>query len=82
MANPNIPSWRMVRTRTAKLVLTRNAQGTVIAREYYNLVNDPNELTNLLGDGNAANDPPASTISSLTSTLNAFSTCKGAACVR
>jgi arylsulfatase A-like enzyme len=81
-ANPNIPSWRMVRTRTAKLVLTRDATGAVIAREYYDLVNDPDELTNLLGDGNAANDPPASTITSMTSALTAFSTCTGAACVQ
>ena len=36
-ANPNIPSWRMVRTRTAKYVQTYNTSGGVIAREYYNL---------------------------------------------
>ena len=42
-ANPNIPSWRMVRTATAKYVQTYNPQGAVIAREYYNLTADPAE---------------------------------------
>jgi N-acetylglucosamine-6-sulfatase len=81
-ANPNIPSWRMIRTATTKYVHTYNAQGAVIAREYYNLANDPAENTNLLGDASTANDPPATTVSSLTSRLNAFATCVGAACVR
>jgi arylsulfatase A-like enzyme len=82
VANPNIPSWRMIRTSTVKYVHTYDAQGAIIAREYYNLTNDPNELTNLLGDSNAGNDPPASTLSSLVSQLNSFATCSGAGCVR
>ena len=81
-ANPGVPSWRMVRTRTAKYTQLRNPQGDVIAREYYNLTNDPAENLNLLGDSTSANDPPASTISSMTSTLNAFATCSGAGCVK
>ncbi len=80
-SNKNIPSWRMVRTANAKYVQTYSATGAVIAREYYNLTNDPAENTNLLGDGNAANDPPASTINNLTTRLNTFRTCAGAACV-
>jgi arylsulfatase A-like enzyme len=82
VANPNIPSWRMIRTRTVKYVHTYDAQGTIIAREYYNLTNDPNEHTNLLGDSNSGNDPPAATLTSLVSQLNSFATCVGAACVR
>ena len=78
----NIPSWRMVRTATAKYIQTYNAQGAVIAREYYNLTTDPAENTNLLGDAITANDPPASTITNLTNRLNAFATCAGAACVQ
>ena len=81
-ANPNIPSWRMVRTRTAKYVQTYNASGAVIAREYYNLTADPAENTNLLGDSSTSNDPPASTITALTNQLNAFATCAGAACLK
>lgn len=81
VANPNIPSWRMVRSPTVKFVLTYNAQGGVIFREYYNLANDPNEHTNLLGDSTSANDPPPSTISDLTARLNAFAACGGSTCV-
>jgi N-acetylglucosamine-6-sulfatase len=81
-ANPNIPSWRLVRTATTKYIQTYNTSGTVIAREYYNLTADPAENTNLLGDSNAANDPPAATITTLTNRLNAFATCTGAACVQ
>ena len=82
VANPNIPSWRMVRTATTKYIQTYNPQGTVIAREYYNLTNDPAENTNLLGDSSTANDPPAATVTNLTNRLNAFATCTGAACVQ
>lgn len=81
-ANPNIPSWRMVRTSSTKYIQTYNSAGAVIAREYYNLATDPAENTNLLGDSSTANDPPASTIADLVSRLNALATCTGAACVR
>ena len=81
-ANPNIPSWRMVRTATTKYVQTYNSQGAVIAREYYNLNNDPAENTNLLGDSSTTNDPAASTVTNLTNRLNAFAICAGPACVQ
>ncbi|WP_459976000.1 sulfatase-like hydrolase/transferase [Nocardioides pyridinolyticus] len=81
-ANPNIPSWRMVRTASAKYVQTYNAQGAVISREYYNLTTDPAENINLLGDTSTANDPPATTITTMTNRLNAFATCSGTACVQ
>ena len=81
-ANPNIPSWRMIRTATTKYVHTYNAQGAVIAREYYNLTSDPAENTNLLGDASTANDPSATTLTNLVNRLNAFATCTGAACVQ
>jgi N-acetylglucosamine-6-sulfatase len=81
-ANPNIPSWKMVRTATVKYVQTYSSTGAVIAREYYNLVSDPAENTNLLGDASSANDPPASTISNLTMRLNSFATCSGTSCVQ
>jgi N-acetylglucosamine-6-sulfatase len=82
VANPNIPSWRMVRTRTAKYVHTYNAQGGIIAREYYDLTKDPNEHTNLLGDATTANDPPPTTLNNLAAQLNAYATCSGTSCVR
>jgi arylsulfatase A-like enzyme len=81
-ANPNIPSWRMVRTPTAKYVQTYNTSGAVIAREYYNLTADPAENTNLLGDASTTNNPPVATISAMTTQLNAFASCAGSSCVR
>ena len=50
-------------------------------REYYNLVADPREDTNLLADGNAANDPPAAELSALAARLTALGTCAGPSCV-
>jgi N-acetylglucosamine-6-sulfatase len=82
VANPNIPSWRMIRTRTDKYIDTYDDSGAIIAREYYDLTNDPNELTNLLGDASTSNDPPASRLSTLRTQLAAYSTCSGSGCVR
>jgi N-acetylglucosamine-6-sulfatase len=81
-ANGSVPTWKMVRTATVKYIQTYNTSGAVIFREYYDLVNDPAENTNLLADGDAGNDPPASQITSLTNLLNTYATCVGAACVR
>ena len=81
-ANPNIPSWRMIRTATTKYVHTYDAQGALIAREYYDLAGDPAENTNLLGDATTTNDPPAGTLTDLATRLDAFATCAGASCVR
>jgi len=80
-ANANIPSWRMVRQGNIKYIQTYNANGGIIAREYYNLANDPAENTNLLGDSSTANDPPAAQVNALVAKLNSFSTCSGAACI-
>lgn len=80
-SNGNVPTLKMVRTPTVKYIQTYNASGAVTFREYYNLQNDPVENVNLLGDGTAANDPPASQVTALTNRLNAFATCAGPACV-
>ena len=81
-SNGNISTWKMVRTKTVKYIQTYDASGAVIFREYYNLVNDPAENTNLLGDASKTNDPPASEITTLTNLLNTYATCVGTACVR
>ena len=72
--------WCAPPPRSTSRPTTRS--GAVIAREYYNLTTDPAENTNLLGDASTANDPPASTITTLTNLLNAFATCGGTACVQ
>jgi arylsulfatase A-like enzyme len=81
-ANGTVPTWKMVRTTTVKYIQTYNSSGAVIFREYYDLVNDRAENTNLLADGDPANDPPPSQISALTTLLNTYATCAGASCVR
>ncbi len=74
-ANGNVPTWKMIRTATVKYIQTYDESGAVIFREYYNLVADPPEYTNLLNDGNAANDPPAAELSALSARLTAMGTC-------
>ena len=71
----------MIRTATVKYIHTYDESGNVIFREYYNLTADPQEFTNLLNDGNAANDPPAAELATLSGRLNAMATCAGAGCV-
>jgi N-acetylglucosamine-6-sulfatase len=79
-SNGNVPTQRMVRTPTVKYLQTYDASGGVTFREYYNLVADPAENLNLLGDASTANDPPASEVTALRNRLNAFATCAGATC--
>jgi N-acetylglucosamine-6-sulfatase len=81
-ANGGVPTWKMVRTATVKYIQTYDATGAVIFREYYDLVADPIENTNLLRDGNTANDPTASQITTLTNRLTSLATCAGASCVQ
>jgi hypothetical protein len=46
-------------------------------REYYDLVKDPWQLDNRLGDGNQANAPPAATLADLSARLARYRTCQG-----
>ena len=81
-ANGKASTWKMVRTHTTKYIQTYDPNGNVIFREYYDLVDDPAENTNLLHDGNPGNDPPASEVKALTNQLNAFATCAGSGCLK
>jgi hypothetical protein len=52
------PSWSALRTESSiyvEYVIPPHSQ--VVAREYYDLENDPPQLTNLLKDGDPDNDP-------------------------
>ena len=80
-ANGSVPTWRMIRTATVKYIQTYDDSGAVSFREYYNLTADPREDTNLLSDGNAVNDPPATELATLTARLNALATCGGSGCL-
>jgi hypothetical protein len=77
----SVNTWRMVRTATAKYIESYDASGAVVFREYYDLVADPAEKINLLGDGSATNDPPASVVQALASRLATYARCAGSACV-
>jgi arylsulfatase A-like enzyme len=49
----------------------------ILFREYYDLSSDPYQLTNLLDDGNSANDPPTA---SLSAQVAADSRCSSSGC--
>ena len=65
-ANANIPSWRMVRTATAKYIQTYNATGCGHrAASTTTSPTTPPRTPTCSGDANTANDPPAATITNL-----------------
>ena len=73
-----IPTWASIKTATYQYVEWYSTDNTTVTfREYYNLVNDPDELVNLLGDGNPANDP---NIAPLAAQLAADRACAGSNC--
>ncbi len=58
------PGWAALQTPTSHYIETYDADGQSIRfREYYDLTADPYEMNNLLGDGNAANDPSTAALS-------------------
>jgi hypothetical protein len=67
-------------TRTVSYQYTewydRTAQEGVIAREYYDLVQDPYQLTNLLGDQDPSGPPPEE-IARLSAQLQLDRRCEG-----
>ena len=78
-----IPSWSLLRSETWKYVETRTKEddGTItLFKEYYDLVADPGELTNVLHDDVIGNEPPRSVLRDLAKRLRAARTCSGADC--
>lgn len=71
------PTWASLRSSTAQYTEYYDTAGVVTFREYYDMVNDPYQLVNLLGDGNAANDPSTA---SLSAQLRAQRQCAGSTC--
>ncbi len=74
-----LPGWAGIRTATSHYVEHYDPvdHETVRYREYYDLTADPYEMDNLLGDGNAANDPPTA---ALAAQLAADRNCSGTTC--
>ncbi len=79
---PGIPTWRGTWTPGYEYVqwywdTDKDNDEDLAFREYYNLTADPYQLTNLLHDGNAANDP---NVGPLQAQVDADQTCAGASC--
>lgn len=73
-----VPSWAGLRTDAIQYVeYYDDGSGEVIFREYYDLVNDPWQLVNLLGDADPANDPPPDELIQLSTQLARDRGCRG-----
>ena len=78
-----IPSWSLLRGPTWKYVETRTKEDdgtTTLFTEYYHLITDPGEFTNVLNDGVIGNEPPDSVLRALASRLRAARKCAGDDC--
>jgi arylsulfatase A-like enzyme len=72
------PNWSSTLTPTYQYIeWYEDDLRTVSFREYYDLVNDPWQLFNLLGDADPGNDPDVATLSAV---LAQDRTCVGASC--
>ena len=72
-----VPTWKGLRTETAAYTEYYDEFGVVDFREYYDLIQDPYELENLLEDDDLSNDGPAEV---LQAELTTVKNCKGSAC--
>ncbi len=73
----SVPSWSGDLTPSSEYVEWYDTSGAITFREYYDLVNDPWQLTNRLHDGISSNDP---NVSALHTALSADRTCAGTQC--
>lgn len=72
-----VPTWKGIRTKSAAYTEYYDSNGAVTFREYYDLVEDPYELENLLADDDITNDAPAAALQvELLRDMN----CRGTAC--
>jgi len=73
-----VPTWASILTTEEQYVEYYRLNGrTVTFREYYDLIADPYQLKNVLGDGTPQNDPD---VSALAAQLRAARTCAGSRC--
>jgi N-acetylglucosamine-6-sulfatase len=78
---PAIPTWAQLTGKGWTYIqdYTTSVDSTQMTfEEYYNTTTDPGQLTNLLKDGNPANDPP--NLAQLRAQLAAFRSCSGTNC--
>jgi arylsulfatase A-like enzyme len=73
-----VPPWKSIRTGRFQYVeYYGNDPTRIIFREYYRLDRDPEQLRNVLRDGNRANDPDTRRLHRL---LRLYGRCSGASC--
>lgn len=75
---PGVPTWAATWTSQYEYAeYYDDSTGEVTFREYYDLVNDPYQLENLLFDPDPANDPPADELARLSLQLARDRRCRG-----
>lgn len=75
---PGVPTWAAMWTSQYEYAeYYDDATGEVSFREYYDLVNDPYQLENLLFDPDPTNDPPADELARLSLQLARDRRCRG-----
>ena len=74
------PTWGSLTAPTYQYVEYYDEDGNVTFREYYDLVQDPWQLTNTLADAEAENDPEPARVAALARRLAQERRCVGAAC--
>lgn len=72
-----VPSWTGLLTDEDVYVEYTDHTGSVSFREYYRLGRDPQQLVNVLHDGNPTNDPD---VTSLSKALHQLAACAGSSC--
>ena len=72
------PTWAATVTRDYEYTELFEENGDLLSREYYNLIADPYQLDNLLGDKDSANDPL--TVPALSAVLEQDRQCEGLTC--
>lgn len=73
-----VPTWASTWSEEFQYVeYYDEATGVVTFREWYDLVNDPWQLDNLLGDGDPTNDPPQDALALASARLARDRSCRG-----
>ena len=76
----SLPNWDAIINLDHQYIVYSGLDGTERFREYYDLRKDPSQLTNLLGDADPGNDPPAALVEALDAQIQAGRACKGTTC--
>jgi hypothetical protein len=74
------PAWASLVTESDQYVETYDDGGAIAFREFYDLVRDPGQNLNLLGDADTSNDPDPEVLSELSTQLAQDRECAAATC--